>query len=171
MVLCTVPLGVLKSGSIKFIPELPQRKLDGIKRLGYGLLNKVAMLFPSVFWETDLDTFGHLTDNKSSRGEFFLFYSYATVAGGPVLIALVAGEAAHTFESMPPTDAVTQVIQILKGNIFNFLFENIVYVAFSFLSYKSLQFLEYHICVLVANIWSSYIIMHGHLNWLSFHVR
>uniref|UniRef100_A0A6N2LNU2 Amine oxidase domain-containing protein n=1 Tax=Salix viminalis TaxID=40686 RepID=A0A6N2LNU2_SALVM len=115
MVLCTVPLGVLKSGSIKFIPELPQRKLDGIKRLGYGLLNKVAMLFPYMFWETDLDTFGHLTDNTSSRGEFFLFYSYATVAGGPVLIALVAGEAAHTFESMPPTDAVTQVIQILKG--------------------------------------------------------
>ncbi|KAJ6357974.1 hypothetical protein OIU78_005747 [Salix suchowensis] len=115
MVLCTVPLGVLKNGSIKFIPELPQRKLDGIKRLGYGLLNKVAMLFPCVFWETDLDTFGHLTDDTSSRGEFFLFYSYATVAGGPILIALVAGEAAHKFESMPPTDAVTKVIQILKG--------------------------------------------------------
>ncbi|XP_044508544.1 protein FLOWERING LOCUS D-like [Mangifera indica] len=115
MVLCTVPLGVLKSGSIKFIPELPQRKLDAIKRLGYGLLNKVAMLFPYVFWGTDLDTFGHLTDDSSSRGEFFLFYSYATVSGGPLLLALVAGEAAHNFESMPPTDAVTKVLQILKG--------------------------------------------------------
>ncbi|KAK7393004.1 hypothetical protein VNO78_21454 [Psophocarpus tetragonolobus] len=115
MVLCTVPLGVLKKGSIKFIPELPQRKLDGIKRLGFGLLNKVAMLFPHVFWEMDLDTFGHLSDDPSRRGEFFLFYSYATVAGGPLLIALVAGEAAHKFESMPPTDAVTRVLQILKG--------------------------------------------------------
>ncbi|OIW07786.1 hypothetical protein TanjilG_03573 [Lupinus angustifolius] len=115
MAVCTVPLGVLKKGSIKFIPELPQRKLDGIKRLGFGLLNKVAMLFPHVFWEMDLDTFGHLSDDPSSRGEFFLFYNYATVAGGPLLIALVAGEAAHKFESMPPTDAVTQVIQILKG--------------------------------------------------------
>ncbi|RVW97631.1 Protein FLOWERING LOCUS D [Vitis vinifera] len=115
MALCTVPLGVLKSGSIKFIPELPQRKLDGIKRLGFGLLNKVAMLFPHVFWGTDLDTFGHLSDDPSRRGEFFLFYSYATVAGGPLLIALVAGEAAHKFESMPPTDAVTWVIQILRG--------------------------------------------------------
>ncbi|XP_065870319.1 protein FLOWERINGUS D isoform X2 [Euphorbia lathyris] len=115
MALCTVPLGVLKNGSIKFIPELPQRKLDGIKRLGYGLLNKVAMLFPSVFWESDLDTFGHLTEESSSRGEFFLFYSYSTVAGDPLLIALVAGEAAHKFESMPPTDAVTKVLQILKG--------------------------------------------------------
>ncbi|KAJ8557536.1 hypothetical protein K7X08_003161 [Anisodus acutangulus] len=115
MALCTVPLGVLKGGSIKFIPELPQRKLDGIKRLGFGLLNKVAMLFPYVFWGTDLDTFGHLTDNSSSRGEFFLFYSYATVAGGPLLLALVAGEAAHKFETMPPTDAVAKVLQILKG--------------------------------------------------------
>ncbi|KAF3951949.1 hypothetical protein ACB098_06G184500 [Castanea mollissima] len=115
MALCTVPLGVLKSGSIKFIPELPQRKLDGIKRLGFGLLNKVAMLFPHVFWGTDLDTFGHLCDEPSRRGEFFLFYSYGTVAGGPLLIALVAGEAAHKFESMPPTDAVTRVLQILKG--------------------------------------------------------
>ncbi|KAL9227179.1 hypothetical protein vseg_002903 [Gypsophila vaccaria] len=115
MVLCTVPLGVLKSGSIKFIPELPQRKIDGIKRLGFGLLNKVAMLFPHNFWGTDLDTFGHLSDDPLRRGEFFLFYSYATVAGGPLLMALVAGEAAHKFESMPPTDAVTHVLQILRG--------------------------------------------------------
>ncbi|CAI8602068.1 unnamed protein product [Vicia faba] len=42
MALCTVPLGVLKKGSIKFIPELPQRKLDGIRRLGFGLLNKLC---------------------------------------------------------------------------------------------------------------------------------
>lgn len=113
--LCTVPLGVLKSGSIKFNPELPQRKIDGIKRLGFGLLNKVAMLFPHLFWGTDLDMFGHLSNDPSRRGEFFLFYSYATVAGGPVLMALVAGEAAHSFESMPPTDAVTRVLQILRG--------------------------------------------------------
>ncbi|XP_076911357.1 protein FLOWERING LOCUS D-like [Bidens hawaiensis] len=113
--LCTVPLGVLKSGSIKFNPELPQRKLDGIKRLGFGLLNKVAMLFPHLFWGTDLDMFGHLSDDPSRRGEFFLFYSYATVAGGPVLMALVAGEAALNFERMPPTDAVTRVLQILRG--------------------------------------------------------
>ncbi|ERN08844.1 hypothetical protein AMTR_s00015p00090420 [Amborella trichopoda] len=110
-----VPLGVLKSNSIRFIPELPQRKLDGIKRLGFRLLNKVAMLFSHVFWELDLDTFGHLSDDPMKRGAFFLFYSYATVAGGPLLIALVAGDAAHRFESMPPTDAVTRVLQILRG--------------------------------------------------------
>lgn len=115
MALCTVPLGVLKNGSLNFTPELPQRKLDGIKRLGFGLLNKVAMLFPHVFWSTDLETFGHLCDLTIRRGEFFLFYSYASVAGGPLLIALVAGEAAHKFETMHPTDAVARVLQILRG--------------------------------------------------------
>lgn len=115
MALCTVPLGVLKNGGVKFVPELPQRKLDSIKRLGFGLLNKVAMLFPHVFWSTDLDTFGHLTEDPSHRGEFFLFYSYATVAGGPLLMALVAGEAAHNFQTTPPTDAVSSVLRILRG--------------------------------------------------------
>ncbi|KAK8936253.1 hypothetical protein KSP39_PZI013013 [Platanthera zijinensis] len=114
MALCTVSLGVLKNGSIKFSPELPQRKLDGIRRLGFGLLNKVAMLFPYVFWSTDVDTFGHLSEDPNRRGEFFLFYSYATVAGGPLLIALVAGEAAHNFESMPPMDAVSKILRILR---------------------------------------------------------
>ncbi|KAL1532152.1 protein FLOWERING LOCUS D-like isoform X1 [Salvia divinorum] len=114
MVLCTVPLGVLKSRSIEFIPELPQRKLDAIRRLGFGLLNKVALLFPHAFWGTDLDTFGHLSDHPSRRGEFFLFYSYATVAGGPLLIALVAGEAAYRFETADPTDSVQRVLRILR---------------------------------------------------------
>ncbi|KAL3649636.1 hypothetical protein CASFOL_006039 [Castilleja foliolosa] len=115
MVLCTVPLGVLKSGSIRFTPELPQRKLDAVKRLGFGLLNKVALLFPHAFWGTGLDTFGHLSDHPSNRGEFFLFYSYATVAGGPLLMALVAGEAAYRFENEDPTVSVKKVLQILKG--------------------------------------------------------
>ncbi|GLJ06652.1 hypothetical protein SUGI_0044070 [Cryptomeria japonica] len=115
MALCTVPLGVLKSNSVRFIPELPQRKIDAIKRLGFGLLNKVAMLFPHVFWGAELDTFGHLCHDVARRGEFFLFYTYASVSGGPLLIALVAGEAAIKFESMPATDAVTRVLEILKG--------------------------------------------------------
>eukprot|EP01018_Ginkgo_biloba_P021970 Gb_40551 [translate_table: standard] len=115
MALCTVPLGVLKSGSIRFIPELPKRKIDAIKRLGFGLLDKVAMLFPHVFWDAELDTFGRLCEDTSRRGEFFLFYSYASVSGGPLLIALVAGEAAIRFESMHPTNTLHRVLHILRG--------------------------------------------------------
>ncbi|KAJ0103074.1 hypothetical protein Patl1_04557 [Pistacia atlantica] len=115
MVLCTVPLGVLKKGTIKFEPELPQRKLAAIERLGFGLLNKVAMVFPHVFWGEDLDTFGCLNEHSNRRGEFFLFYSYHTVSGGPVLTALVAGEAAQSFECTDPSTLLHRVLSVLRG--------------------------------------------------------
>ncbi|GMY31680.1 lysine-specific histone demethylase 1 homolog 2 [Fagus crenata] len=115
MVLCTVPLGVLKKRTIIFEPELPQRKLAAIERLGFGLLNKVAMVFPHVFWGEDLDTFGCLNEHSDKRGEFFLFYSYHTVSGGPVLVALVAGEAAQIFESTDPSILLHRVLSILRG--------------------------------------------------------
>ncbi|KAL4202022.1 hypothetical protein AMTRI_Chr02g218900 [Amborella trichopoda] len=115
MVLCTVPLGVLKNKSITFVPELPKRKLEAIERLGFGLLNKVAMVFPYVFWGEDLDTFGCLNEDSHRRGEFFLFYSYHMVSGGPLLIALVAGEAAIRFETTDPVESLHQVLKILRG--------------------------------------------------------
>lgn len=114
-VLCTVPLGVLKNRSIRFEPELPPRKLAAIERLGFGLLNKVAMVFPHVFWGDDLDTFGSLNKDTCKRGEFFLFYSYHMVSGGPVLVALVAGEAARSVESTDPTVLLHRVLSILRG--------------------------------------------------------
>ncbi|KAK1308391.1 hypothetical protein QJS10_CPA09g00418 [Acorus calamus] len=113
--LITVPLGVLKRGVIRFVPDLLPHKQEAISRLGFGLLNKVAMLFPWDFWGGGIDTFGHLTEDPCKRGEFFLFYSYSSVSGGPLLVALVAGESAIKFESMHPMDPVERVLEILKG--------------------------------------------------------
>jgi lysine-specific histone demethylase 1 len=114
MVLCTVPLGVLKKGDIKFVPELPAQKKEAIQRLGFGLLNKVVMLFPYDFWDGRIDTFGHLTEDSCQRGEFFLFYSYSSVSGGPLLIALVAGESAVKFEEASPMENVEKVLETLR---------------------------------------------------------
>lgn len=115
IVLCTVPLGVLKKRAIKFEPDLPQRKLEAIDRLGFGLLNKVAMVFSHVFWGEDLDTFGSLRENSNERGKYFLFYSYHTVSGGPVLVALVAGEAARSFENASPSSLLHCALSVLRG--------------------------------------------------------
>ena len=43
-VVLTAPLGVLKDESIKFNPPLPDWKTDCIKRMGFGLLNKVRVI-------------------------------------------------------------------------------------------------------------------------------
>ena len=111
----TLPLGVLKAGSVAFDPPLPERKLGAIRRLGFGLLNKCALLFPYAFWGDRVDTFGSLNQSTEERGMYFMFYSYARVSGGALLIALVAGEAAQAFEKIPPAEAVSRVVSKLKG--------------------------------------------------------
>lgn len=42
-VLITVPLSILKAREISFEPELPDRKLRAIDRLGAGVIEKVGM--------------------------------------------------------------------------------------------------------------------------------
>lgn len=45
-ILVTVPLGVLKAGSITFSPALPSNKTTAISGMGMGLLNHVYLKFP-----------------------------------------------------------------------------------------------------------------------------
>ena len=49
------------------------------------------MLFPYAFWSDKIDMFGRVADAEDERGEAFLFYSYANISGGALLIGLVAG--------------------------------------------------------------------------------
>ena len=103
------PLGVLKEQSIQFDPPLPQWKRDAIRRMGFGLLNKVILVFEKPFWDVERDMFGLLraprnsagfnqSDYKAGRGQFYLFWNTIDTSGLPVLIALMAGEAAHEAE-------------------------------------------------------------------------
>ncbi len=45
----TLPLGVLKKGTVEFDPPLPEKKQKAIKNLKMGLLNKLYLKFPKVF--------------------------------------------------------------------------------------------------------------------------
>eukprot|EP00775_Hariotina_reticulata_P006150 gene6150-6387_t len=108
--LVTVPLGVLKRpDGLVFQPPLPARKRQAIKRLGFGCLNKVVLLFPHCFWG-DKDMFGHVRTDGQHRGMYYLFYAYNGIAGGAVLAALVAGDAAVAFEQLPEDKAVEDAV-------------------------------------------------------------
>ena len=50
-VVCTIPLGVLKSGKVKFIPDLPAAKQRAMDHLKMGVLNQLYLEFPFVFWD------------------------------------------------------------------------------------------------------------------------
>ncbi|KAG0292347.1 hypothetical protein BGZ96_004307 [Linnemannia gamsii] len=50
-VLCTLPLGVLKSShATLFHPQLPALKQQAISRLGFGTMYKILLFFPTCFW-------------------------------------------------------------------------------------------------------------------------
>ncbi|KAL1104177.1 hypothetical protein V6Z11_D04G049400 [Gossypium hirsutum] len=113
-VLITVPLGCLKAGAIKFSPPLPQWKHSSIQQLGFGVLNKVVLEFPEVFWDDTVDYFGVTAEETDSRGHCFMFWNVQKTVGAPVLIALVAGKAAIDGQTMSSSDHVNHAVLILR---------------------------------------------------------
>ena len=121
-VLCTLPLGVMKQAiaqnsqglpnTVSFNPSLPDWKVESIKRLGYGNLNKVVLCFDRIFWDPSANLFGHVGSTTASRGELFLFWH---LYKAPVLLALVAGEAAAIMENVSDDVIVGRCIAVLKG--------------------------------------------------------
>lgn len=113
-VLITVPLGCLKAETIKFSPPLPQWKCSSIQRLGFGVLNKVVLEFPSVFWDDAVDYFGATAEETSRRGHCFMFWNVRKTVGAPVLIALVVGKAAIDGQCLSSSDHVNHALMVLR---------------------------------------------------------
>ena len=124
-IVLTLPLGVLKTGSVRFEPPLPSWKAGAIQRLGFGTLNKVILVYEEAFWDIDQDMFGLLRDSRreqsldqgdyiSGRGRFYLFWNCIKTCGRPMLIALLAGDAAHQAESTSDSALVVEVTEQLR---------------------------------------------------------
>ncbi|KAF8927291.1 flavin-containing amine oxidoreductase-domain containing protein [Dissophora ornata] len=126
-VVTTVPLGVLKSGQIRFLPPLPEWKESAIQRLGFGLLNKLVLVFDKIFWDPAIELFGYVASGeegfhemkynrrvyRSSRGKFYMFWNCSVVSGLPVLVTLMAGQSAYDCESVPKEELVEEALETL----------------------------------------------------------
>jgi lysine-specific histone demethylase 1 len=121
-------LGVLKQQNINFQPPLPDWKRGAIDRLGFGVMNKVILVFEEPFWDTKRDMFGLLReptnpasivqeDYAANRGRFYMFWNVMKTTGLPVLIALMTGDAAHQAEATPDEEIVSEVTSQLR-NVF-----------------------------------------------------
>ncbi|KAG0474313.1 hypothetical protein HPP92_013999 [Vanilla planifolia] len=113
-VLITVPLGCLKANTIRFSPALPDWKESSIQRLGFGVLNKVVLEFPNVFWEETVDYFGATAEDSNSRGHCFMFWNVKKTVGAPVLIALVVGKAAVYGQNISSEDHINHALMVLR---------------------------------------------------------
>jgi monoamine oxidase len=150
-VISTLPLGVLKSGKVTFVPALPQEKIDAMKHLNMGVMNKVYMLFPKVFWSSK-QFFGYIAPaywsgthwvNKDRWIEFdnldYFFHQ-------PILGAIVAGDFAKELESKTDNEIIHSVMQTLRIIYGDKIPEPTAYIItrwgkdpFSFGSYSSLR--------------------------------
>ncbi|OBT76215.1 hypothetical protein VF21_05016 [Pseudogymnoascus sp. 05NY08] len=126
IVVSTIPLGVLKDSSINFEPALPEWKTGAIERLGFGVLNKVALVYKEPFWDTTRDIFGVLrdpiyraslnqADYSTKRGRFFQWFNCTKTSGVPTLIALMAGDAAFQTEKEDNQSLVAEATQVLRS--------------------------------------------------------
>jgi monoamine oxidase len=106
----TVPLGVLKAGTVVFDPPLSEVKRAAIERLGFGLLDKVVLEFDEPFWP-DADVLGLVGSEQPVpfliNGEVF--------ADVPLLIGLRGGSDALEREGLSDQDAVAQVVTALQA--------------------------------------------------------
>jgi monoamine oxidase len=107
-VIVTVPLGVLKSKSIAFSPELSARKQQAIDRIGFGNVVKVIMEFPKIFWATHAQ-FLHIFDEancnstehgRQRRGCLNYFLNGYVVAKKKILVGYGLGDGADYIENV-----------------------------------------------------------------------
>jgi monoamine oxidase len=117
-VIITVPLGVLKAGSIEFAAALQPVRMKAIETLGMGLLNKCCLRFDKVAWPADVDWIGWLGPRDGIWSEWL---SLARAAQAPALIALHAADSARDLEKISDADmtyAAHQALKAMFGNHF-----------------------------------------------------
>jgi monoamine oxidase len=107
----TAPLGVLKAEVITFNPPLPEEKQRAIQNLHMGVLNKLYLRFPEVFWDETADLIGFVPDKRGQWGEFL---NMAKITGLPVLLCFNAAEYGAAIESLSDQEIVAAAMQTLS---------------------------------------------------------
>jgi lysine-specific histone demethylase 1 len=131
-VVSAVPLGILKASiqeemdvsKINFQPPLPFIKVDAIKSVGFGLLNKAFVQFPFDFWTRDDILGADQTQFGNASGVnphlyMFLDVGKAMYPGAKtspaILMTLISGCEAVACEEMSDTEFMTQIMETLRS--------------------------------------------------------
>lgn len=110
-VVITVPVGVLKSGAIRFSPSLPYAKQQALALMGMGTLNKVWLEFDSVFWD-DNEVISVIGDEQA---EFISWVNYHHYSGKPFLLGFNGATYAEQIELQQDPDIIEDALFSLKA--------------------------------------------------------
>lgn len=107
---CTLPVGVLKSGSVRFEPQLPERKRAALTGLEMGPVVKLLMRFRDRFWPPRAAIIG------CGAGPVTLYWPvfFPDPEGLPVLIAYCTGPRAAALSALGDEAALAAVLADLR---------------------------------------------------------
>lgn len=107
----TIPLGVLKQAKVRFAPPLPKSKQDSINRINMGVLNKVYLKFPKIFWDAELENISYAGERA---GEWAYWLNYVAYNGEPILLAFHGGDKGWALEEFSDDEIVKDAMQTLR---------------------------------------------------------
>ena len=110
-VVVTIPVGVLKSGSVVFEPELPEPLASALSRLEMNAFEKVFMTFPERFWDNGVYAFRQ----QGPEGRWWhSWYDLTQLHQDPTLLTFSAGPAAIATREWSDVDIVDSVMSQLR---------------------------------------------------------
>ena len=110
-VLVTVPLGVLKSGNIQFIPNLSTTKQNAIQKVGMNCVNKFLLTWDTAFW----DDVQYISYSPTTKDKFNYFVNVKKVNPNVnALMTFAYADYARQTETMTDAQIVTEIMLHLK---------------------------------------------------------
>ena len=106
----TVPVGVLRSGTIRFDPELPEAKRWALDQIVMGPVSKLLMRFEEPFWPDRLAAIYCASGPATLYWNVFFRAQHALA----VLTAYYTGQRAAVFAGSSDEEAVTRTLQDLR---------------------------------------------------------
>ncbi|MGH1541906.1 MAG: flavin monoamine oxidase family protein [Arenicella sp.] len=110
-VIVTLPIGVLKQGTVQFEPQLPIEKQKSIKSIGSGLLDKLFLKFPYVFWDESEEFLNWVSTEHGRWNEWMNISAYTDT---PVLLGLNAADYARKTEMWSDETIVADAMDVLR---------------------------------------------------------
>jgi monoamine oxidase len=107
----TLPLGVLKAGTVRFVPELPSSTQKAIAGLEMGVLNKCCLRFEKTFWPKDVDWIEYIPER---HGEWAEWVSLVRACGKPILVGFNAADRGREIESWSDQQIVANAMKTLR---------------------------------------------------------
>lgn len=113
-VIVTLPLGVLKAGTVAFDPPLPAAKQRAIARLGFGNLTKLRVLYDEPCWPVGQYAFGLLPPPGGTAPTVAV--NQMLLGAPPGLIMPIGAPDGIALEQMSPADQRTYAIAVMQRN-------------------------------------------------------